>query len=71
MWQQFPLQAFNLSPVPQFGVRASFWRLHQLNSKPILKQQTLAGSFAVDKPGLQQIQANRLTGDISYREGGC
>lgn len=66
--QQFPLQAFNLSPVPNSGL-GPVAGIASAQFKANLNQQTLVGSFAVDKPALEQIQANRLTGNISYRDG--
>ena len=66
--QQFPLQAFNLNPIPnsRLGPVAGIASA-QLQAN--LKQQTLVGSFDIDQPALKQIQANRLTGNIRYREG--
>lgn len=66
--QQFPLQAFNLSPVPNSGLGpVSGMASGQFTAN--LKQQTLIGSFAVDQPTIKPIQANRFTGNIRYQDG--
>ncbi len=66
--QQFPLQAFNLGSIGNLGL-GTISGIASGQFQANLKQQTLEGSFAVDQPALNQIQAQKLTGDIRYRDG--
>ncbi|KAI9130309.1 translocation/assembly module TamB domain-containing protein [Acaryochloris sp. CCMEE 5410] len=66
--KQFPLQPLNLGSIANLGLgTVSGTASGQFLAN--LKQQTLEGSFAVDQPALNQIQAKTLTGKIRYRDG--
>lgn len=66
--QQFPLQAFNLGSIANLGL-GTVSGIASGQFQANLKQQTLDGSFVVDQPALNQIQAQTLTGNIRYRDG--
>lgn len=66
--QQYPLQAFNLNPIPNSDL-GPVSGLASGKFTANLKQQTLVGQFAVNQPALRQVKAQRLTGNIRYQDG--
>ncbi|MEM9805647.1 MAG: translocation/assembly module TamB domain-containing protein, partial [Cyanobacteria bacterium P01_D01_bin.56] len=66
--QDVPLQALGLPSVPRLGGGLKGTLSSQGEWVVDLNRQTLVGGVQVDQPGLGYINAQRLTGQVAYRD---